>query len=439
MSTQATAVWEMRPATGNNLNGGGFDAGIAGAGTDYSQQDSPQLALTDIACVQNSTTVTSVVGGFTAAMVGNALHNTSGTNILVDWVWITGYTDTHTITVDKTIASAGAGSAGVGKIGGALAFPTTAFGAKTVSGNTVWYKIGTGTLTDAPTFTGSSGVNLIGYNTTRGDEPVGANRPTLICGTYVVSMPYHSVVRNIIFTSGAADTLYVNAPGEVINCKFTRTGAGSKVSVCSTGNANGLSVEDCEIIGPGSAGTGIGTNVCKVKNCIIKGHASGISTAGAESIMIQGTIVAGNTVGLVNNSSANNLDISSCTFYNNGTHIQNSGATRLKLRNTIISVGTYGLWKSGAPALEGCQSDYCCWNCTTDIYNGNAKGKYDITGDPLMVDPANGDYTLQIGSPCIGAGAGPGTKIGLAKSFSWNIGADQSDHVPLSGQTWGVY
>src|SRR5258707_15548764 len=60
----ATANWYVR-AGGNELNGGGYDAAISGAGTNYADQDAAQLSLTDIASAQNSLTVTSVTGGFT--------------------------------------------------------------------------------------------------------------------------------------------------------------------------------------------------------------------------------------------------------------------------------------------------------------------------------------------------------------------------------------
>ena len=77
-----------------------------------------QLRLTDLVMAQNSTTLTSATGGFIAGMVGEKIYISSGTNFVVGWYTIAGYTDTNTVTLSKTAATAGAGSAGVGAMGG---------------------------------------------------------------------------------------------------------------------------------------------------------------------------------------------------------------------------------------------------------------------------------------------------------------------------------
>src|SRR5216684_2306337 len=94
----AATVWDVRPTTGSNLNGACFDSTIANAGTDYSQQATAQLSLSDMATTGVTTTVTSVTGGFTAAMIGNCLRIDSGTNWTLGWYQITARTDTNTIT-----------------------------------------------------------------------------------------------------------------------------------------------------------------------------------------------------------------------------------------------------------------------------------------------------------------------------------------------------
>lgn len=121
MAINASSVWRIRVG-GNNTNGGGFDASISGAGTDYTDQDAHQLNPTDLATSgAGATTVTSATGGFTAAMIGNCMRIASGTNFTAGYYFITARTDTNTITVDRSPTPSGAGSGGNGKIGGAFA------------------------------------------------------------------------------------------------------------------------------------------------------------------------------------------------------------------------------------------------------------------------------------------------------------------------------
>lgn len=137
MAINPTVTWRVRKS-GNNANGGGFDSSISGSGTDYSQQDSAQLTLTDIAC-SNNTTITSAVGGFTSAMIGNAIWLTGGGSI-ADAYFITARGSTNSVTIDR---APGTISGGNGKVGGGWADPWTNL-ASVQPGNTVYIR-GTGT------------------------------------------------------------------------------------------------------------------------------------------------------------------------------------------------------------------------------------------------------------------------------------------------------
>src|SRR5437667_9506862 len=118
MALSASTVWEVRQATGNDNNGGGFVVGASG--TDYSQQTTAQLSLTDLATTGVVTTLTSVTGGFTSAMVGNIIHIISGTNFTAGFYQITVFTNSNTVTLDRAPTTA-AGVSGTGSVGGALA------------------------------------------------------------------------------------------------------------------------------------------------------------------------------------------------------------------------------------------------------------------------------------------------------------------------------
>ena len=77
-----------------------------------------KLRLTDLVMAQDSTTLTSETGGFTVAMVGEKIYISAGTNFLVGWYTIATHVDTNEVTLNKTAATAGAGSSGIGVMGG---------------------------------------------------------------------------------------------------------------------------------------------------------------------------------------------------------------------------------------------------------------------------------------------------------------------------------
>ena len=115
MALAATGVVIWDPSAGSNNNAGYFDASLANAGTDYTAaQATPILALTDLACTAGTTTLTSATGGFTAAMIANGIYIASGTNFTAGLYVITAYTDTNTVTLDRSPAPSNNGSGGVG-------------------------------------------------------------------------------------------------------------------------------------------------------------------------------------------------------------------------------------------------------------------------------------------------------------------------------------
>lgn len=75
MTVNSTAVWRVRPS-GSNTNGGGYDAGISGAATDYSQQNAAQASGTHGVTTGSTTFTDATANAFTSAMIGNALYIT---------------------------------------------------------------------------------------------------------------------------------------------------------------------------------------------------------------------------------------------------------------------------------------------------------------------------------------------------------------------------
>jgi hypothetical protein len=275
----AAAVWRARPG-GNAANGAIFDATLAGAGTDYSQQDGPQLTLTDLAAAGSTAVVTSVTGGFTAAMVGNALRLASGTNAAVGYYFIIIYTNTNTVTLDRNpgTVAATAVSGGNCRVGGAyggsgsdpliLNDSTRATGNKMVAGNScgVYGSSGvpaspdysfTGTAANPPT----SGDTTGGAITFFGEGP---NRPIL----------YRS----------DAEVFYVNG-GEHIHFKnmYFRIGAGSANRMFDTGA--GWYFESCTFDLNDQDSSALVSQPCVLLNCEFLSKTSGTPTSRTTSVL----------------------------------------------------------------------------------------------------------------------------------------------------------
>lgn len=108
------------------------DSAIAGQDSIYSyalegnlllsNEVATMLSITDGATAGvGITTLTSVGGGFTAAMVDKYIYLKSGTNLTVGWYKITGHTDTNTITLASAPDDGGGGVSGaVGEVGGVI-------------------------------------------------------------------------------------------------------------------------------------------------------------------------------------------------------------------------------------------------------------------------------------------------------------------------------
>lgn len=186
-------AWRVR-VSGDELNGGGFDAFISGSGASYADQDAPQWSSTTGTCaVAAATTFIDNSMTFTSDIVGNVLRSsarTGGTAAALDYFVITGFTDSHTLTLDRAMAVTTDITALTYRIGGAFAslksFAVSATGtlgtptlaSPVVAGNTIYIR-GDGSLDPgsatydysggtwvmrAGSRTGNGPIRLVGYN-----------------------------------------------------------------------------------------------------------------------------------------------------------------------------------------------------------------------------------------------------------------------------------
>ncbi|MBU2052446.1 hypothetical protein KKH13_04555 [Patescibacteria group bacterium] len=407
MAISASTVWEVR-TTGNANNGGGYVSG----GTDYSQQDAAQLNLTDIAC-NNSTTITSATGGFTSAMVGNILKVTAGTNFTVGYYQIATYVDINTITLDrKPTSTADAETGGTIYVGGAAIKMSdiciVADGV--IAGNTIWVKAGTYTDNVVLNTFGTAITSHLGYNTTRGDNPTGTNRPKIepstgscidVCGAGRKA----NVVKNFVFSGsgGASVGIYgSSASGSYAalvnclarNCSSTgvasggitcynvesySNGAGGFYNTISNGNAGGFFCYSHDNTGAGFAYT--------------NQNNPNFHFSIADSNTSHGFGGVGNYA-MVGSVAYNNTGASSDGFNDIG------GVTTGNYNNISMSNGRYGFNGSSPVAF-----DYNCYNNNgTAGLNGITAGANDVTSSPSFTNAAGGDFSLAAGSPCIDTG-----------------------------------
>jgi len=148
-------------------------------------------------------------------------------------------------------------------------------------------------------------------------------------------------------------------------------------------------------------------------------NAGGIDAGGAKAT-IANTIVSNNSSGIraVDVYGAvitvtNSLFISNTSGGLGGRHITGTIVNATFADNTGI-----GLFVGGAVSITNSimwgneENDYyCTGGCTltySDVEDEEITGTGNIFADPLFVDPANGDYRLGVGSPCIDKGTSAG-------------------------------
>jgi len=342
MALAATGVWEIR-ANGSALNGGYFDQSLAGAGTDYSQQNAAQLSLTDVASDVAGTTLTSATGGFTAAMVGNALWNTGAGTSTDGFYVVTTFISSNSVTIDRTIGSSKSGLSI--KVGGAQTLNAT-MAAASVKGNQTHIKAdATHTLADNVTLTSdiNTGSTVTGYSVSRGDSPTGTSRPLIACGAYTFYLTYSCHAYHLRLTGSGSSIVWMRDAAMAENCSATASGGtptgfrnqtiynlgvsafrcqavscttgfwfegvptlavGCVTTACGTGFLayNGMSCVSC-IARTGTTGFSFGGSGVAV-NCTCYGCTTGVSQANAQYAALVDCVLDTCTTGDYSDSSA---------------------------------------------------------------------------------------------------------------------------------------
>lgn len=429
----AGLVWEYRATDGAANNGGCYDLGDDG-GTDYSDQNNAQLSLTDLAMTAAGTTLTSVTGGFTAAMVDNCIHITSGTNFVAGFYEITVRTDTNTVTIDRDATSGGNGSSGTGAVGGALDIIIDNHVESHVAGNKMYIKNdgqGTMTLTETASTnndgTQTSPIQYEGYNTSRGDEPVGTNRPQIDNGGNFWGGDNAWHWSHLRVTATSSNTLGPDDDTRILNVQaFNTSGTANRDAINVSTRSQVIHSELKSTNGDAMEATG---SSIRFINNYVHDSDDGLSSQGFGV-----DIIANNIFDTIANEAieftTNNLsDIMNNTFYNFGIAIKATDSNRMVVVNNLLDTGTTGFsW--GSEELASNLFDYNVYSniSGSDVVNVT-KGSHSVTSDITLTDPSNGDFTLPDSSPAEGVAmqVSPDQGLKAGVDTNWNIGQDQTD------------
>lgn len=360
-------------------------------------------------------------------MVGNICNVISGTNFTVGFYQILSAVPGVSITVDRAVAT-GVGAAGVVNIGGALSLGSAAGVTDTivattfVAGNTVWVNTSGATL--AATFTvtaGASGtpINISGYQTVRGDNPTGANRPTITCSTFTFNPGSNNMLRNFIFTGSGTNVLTVGggAQGITRNCKIINTSTTVNRTACNIGSTNSF-VIDCEAISYRGFAYMI-SNTASIMGCYAHDSSVGIALSNTSVVIIRACLVDSCAIAAVNNTGSGIVAVAlieGCTFYGsenktgNGINIV-SGTTALHLINNIFYGFVTGINDANAAGVNF--GDYnLLFNNTTNYTNFTA-GANDVLLNPGLSQVAQitGTNGTTSGSVLTSAGANFGAVV----------------------------
>jgi len=215
MAIHAAVVWEAR-AEGNNNNSGGWHD-VGGASVDHSQQDAANEDWSNLSISGTTLTDDDAGGNFAADMVGNIINILTKGRFEIDTV-----TDGNNVELDS---APGDGNGLTGYEGGAVA-NLGEIDSVMVLGNVLYVKAGSYNE-GAITFingNSTSRIEIIGYNSARGDNPRDDNKPLLIMGANAFNQGNYNKGSNLRMTITHSNGYYVMQYGEVRNVEVTNTG-----------------------------------------------------------------------------------------------------------------------------------------------------------------------------------------------------------------------
>jgi len=398
------------------------------AAIDYSQQDSAQIAFTDMVIGATTTQFTSAGNPVTDAMVGNIINVTSGTGFTVQRVQITSQSG-GTATCDKSLGTA-ASTGGHGNLGGGLLTIATVNGLIVAASsgvvNNVHIKSGTYTHTTEVDIAQPS--VWIGYNTNHwdyGTKPLitTATNSTKLFGINIGSNP--GVIFDNLSLSNTASIrswgVYAQASQALFamrNCVLDGFTYGVNVDFITSPNgfsATGFGVYNTEIKNCATFGI-IQWYNATVRGCYLHGNGKAISNTSnsTQNLSLIRNIINANTYGFYSSGGGTTfVEVQGNDISNNTSDgINSQGGLVLDVQNNIFyGNGGYAINNLGGAGVWAQYADYNAYGSNTSgRFNGTSfAGPHDV---PLTADPftnsSGGDFSLNStvggGAACKGAG-----------------------------------
>jgi hypothetical protein len=411
MSLSQAMNWDVR-TTGSDSNGGAFLDG--GTGTDYSQQNSPQITYTDLVIQASNFNLKSAANPFTSAHIGNVINITSGTGFTTGRYQVLNVIAGNEAQMDRALGTA-ASTGGNGVLGGAMATIGAAATAASVY-NEIHVKAATYTLTAAISLTGSKDLTFHGYGTShldRGTKPlVTTSTNSTILFSTSGSYGHYFAWANFSFSNTAttrAVGINLNQGGIwAVDCIFD----GFTIGI--DGQGEGQQIYRCEFKNCTTYGLFFnpGDNYLKVSMlscCYIHNNAVGMRVQNTGSgLVLQNCIIASNTSQGIDFASTqyNNVHLYSNTIAGNGTDgiAFASGAVRWFsiINNIFYGNGGYGIRHSFSAVVGG---RYNPLLFLSNAYGSNTSGNSSeaafgtgLSAVTLTVSPftasGSGDYSL---------------------------------------------
>jgi hypothetical protein len=468
MALLPTQQWWMR-TDGDELNGGGFDATISGAGTNYSDQAAAQLSLTDIVTI-GTTHVASATGGFTSQMIGNILRLAGD-----GYYAIVTFNSTNSVEVDRATGTATGQS---GRVGGAhrsiRSYSISHSGATgplmaspLIAGNRINVR-GTGGLNPStPDYhedgyyvlpqgninSGGGYLRMVGYN----------GRPCFLSDAWLLMFTVDGWLFDDIKFMGAASIggeyfsgdgfLWFEQPGVgsnlLINCILDQCGQNAPMTA-GNNNIRGASYLNCSFLNSGATGLGSqgavamgvsGGALCE--NCLfedVRGWAisieSGLNQLIQNCLFIRTHHNVNGAIHVLTLAAAFAYpSIINCTIVEgDGPGISNAaGIADMYIRNTIIAnnVGDAIAYLS-APNVAAALvvSDYNDFFNNGGLITGSGPfipslGSNDQTLDPQFTNASGGDYSIGTNLKAKGAPVAIGATGTQVTLSSVDIGVSQ--------------